>query len=241
MDKREFLGVTFDSGSMAESVEYAMSLTRRVPAHYVVTPNAEILLHCRRDPGAMEAVRAASLTLPDGVGVKYAGRILGRPVRERVAGADFALEIAGKLAETGGTLFLLGAKPGVAELAAGKLCEQFPALVIAGTLDGFFEDDAPVVEAINAARPDTLFVCLGSPRQEKWMYAHAGELDARLMVGLGGTLDAFAGTVPRAPRWMQKCGLEWLYRLIREPKRIGRMVKLPLVLFYALGARIRGK
>ena len=145
------------------------------------------------------------------------------------------------MAERGRSLYLLGAKPGVADMAAERLQKQYPGLKIAGTHDGYFKEDAPVVEAIRESGADCVFVCLGAPKQELWMVEHGPATGAHLMVGLGGSLDVFAGMVERAPEGFQRLGLEWLYRLAKEPKRIGRMAKLPLVLVQAAGARLRGK
>ena len=126
-----------------------------------------------------------------------------------------------------------------------KLVQQFrkdfPNLTICGTHDGYFKDDEPVVQAIHDAAPDLLFVCLGAPRQEKFMAKYADRLGAKLAMGLGGSLDVYAGVVERAPEAWQKMNLEWAYRLVKEPKRIGRMAKLPLVLVKAAGVRMTGK
>ena len=145
------------------------------------------------------------------------------------------------MAGHGKRLFLLGAKPGVAEAAAEKLRAAYPGLQICGTHDGYFQDDAPVVEAIRAARAEVVFVCLGAPKQEFWMARNGPETGAKLMLGLGGVLDVFAGAVERAPERWQRMGLEWLYRLIREPSRIGRMARLPLFLVQAYRAKWGGK
>ena len=146
-----------------------------------------------------------------------------------------------QMGREGKRVFLLGAKPGVADAAGEKLRERFPGLVIAGTNDGYFQDDDPVVEKINAVQPDLLLVCLGAPKQELWMQRNAPRLRVGLMAGLGGSLDVFAGNVKRAPKFFQKLGLEWFYRLIKEPKRIGRMMKLPKFLLAAIGRKLRGK
>ena len=127
-----------------------------------------------------------------------------------------------------------------AELAAQKMTEKHPKLYICGMNDGYFKDEAPIIEKINAARPDVLFVCLGAPKQELFMKRHQQELTCRLMIGLGGSLDSFAGTVKRAPKWMIAANLEWLYRLIKEPKRFGRMLRLPKYLWAVVCKRIRG-
>jgi len=142
--------------------------------------------------------------------------------------------------ESGRSLFLFGSKPGVAEKAAENLSAKYPNVKIVGTNDGYFKDDEPIIEKINAAKPDLMLVCLGAPKQEKWMQANAHRLDVGIMVGAGGSLDVFAGVVERAPEAWQKMGLEWLYRLLKEPKRIGRMMKLPKFLFAVIFSRIRG-
>ena len=139
-----------------------------------------------------------------------------------------------RMAKEERSVFLFGSKPGVAEKAEENLKRRFPGLRFAGTNDGYFKDDAPIVEKINAASPDLLLVCLGAPKQEKWMRDNAPKLDVGLMIGAGGSLDVFAGVAERAPEAWQKAGLEWLYRLMKEPKRIGRMAVLPKFLLCAL-------
>ncbi len=137
-----------------------------------------------------------------------------------------------KLAEEGKSLYLLGAKPGVAEQAGAKLAAAHPGLRIAGTHDGYFKEDGPVVAAIRQSGADVVFVCLGAPKQEKWMAKNGTATGARLLCGLGGSLDVFAGVVERAPKFWTDHGLEWFYRLCKEPRRIGRMMKLPLFLVH---------
>jgi N-acetylglucosaminyldiphosphoundecaprenol N-acetyl-beta-D-mannosaminyltransferase len=183
----------------------------------------------------------ASLTLPDGVGVVYAAKLLGRPLKERVPGIDFATGLMARLEADGRRLFLLGAKPGVAEQAAVNLRKTYPKLSVCGIHDGYFTSDAPVEDAIRQAQADVVFVCLGAPKQEKWMAAHGPATGAHLMVGLGGAMDVFAGNVKRAPGLWQRLGLEWFYRLLCQPSRIGRMAKLPLFLVAAMGARGKGE
>lgn len=233
----DVLGVAFDNLSMDEAVERALTLMRKRRAAYVVTPNPEIVLACREDPEAAAAVAGAALTIPDGIGVIYGAKLLKTPLKERVPGIDFSTRLLEALDGRGGSVFLLGSKPGVAERAWEKLRERFPGLRLAGVHDGYFSDDGPVLEQINAAAPELLLVCLGAPKQEKWMHANAPRLQVGLMVGNGGALDVLAGDATRAPLGWQKAGLEWLYRLLKEPRRIGRMMKLPLFLVQVLRAR----
>ena len=235
------MGVGFDSVTLSQAVEAAEGLLAQNGAHYVVTPNPELVQRARQEPAFRDVLNGADLVLPDGVGIIYAAKILGRPLQGRVPGIDFAAALCGKLAQNGKRLFLLGAKPGVAQRAAENLKKDHPGLTVCGVHDGYFKEDGPVVEEIRAAKADAVFVCLGFPRQEYWMAQNGEAAGARLLVGLGGSLDVFAGEVKRAPEGFQKLGLEWFYRLITQPSRIGRMAKLPLFLVSALGEKRKGK
>lgn len=233
----DILGVDFDNVTIEQAVETAAAMMAAGGFHYAVTPNAEFVQRAEREERFRRALNGADLVLPDGIGVIYASKILGRPLRGRVPGCDFAAALCGRMAGEGKKLFLLGAKPGVAEQAARNLEAAHPGLTVCGTHDGYFTEDAPVVEAIRAAGADAVFVCLGAPKQEYWMMEHGPETGAAFLIGLGGSLDVFAGTVKRAPGVWQKLGLEWLYRLIHQPSRIGRMAKLPLFLVSAVKAK----
>lgn len=225
--KIDVMGVRFDNLTMEEFVARAEEIIRSGGKGYCVTPNAEIVYEAIHDESFRLLLNEAALVLPDGAGVVLGAKILGKPIKEKVAGIEFGDAVCGKLAEMGGSAYLLGSKPGVAQAAAQKLLEKHPGLSICGTADGYFKDESEVVAAINAAKPDVLFVCLGAPKQETFMKNHFEELDAKLMLGLGGSLDGYAGIAKRAPQWMINLSLEWLYRLIKEPKRLGRMMRLP--------------
>lgn len=226
---------------MAEATEKALSYMTDRNAAYVVTPNPEIVMLCRENPALLEAVRGASLVLADGIGVILGAKLLGTPLKEKLPGIEFAEALFGLMAARGLSVFLLGAKPGVAEQAAVKLEKRFPGLRVAGVNDGYFQHDAPLIEKINAASPDLLLVCLGAPKQELWMQANAPRLRAGLMAGLGGSMDVFAGVAERAPESWRRLNLEWLYRLKEEPSRAGRMLKLPQFGLIVLGKRLFGK
>ena len=234
----DVLGVGFDNLTMAEAVARGAALLEEPGCHYVATPNPEIVEVCRENPEAMKAVNGADLVLPDGIGVVKGAAMLGTPLKEKTPGIEFAAGLMEKMAENGQALYLLGAKPGVAEEAGRRICARYPALVLCGTHDGYFKDEQAILPQIAAAKPDLLFVCLGAPKQEKWMARWGQHTGAKLAIGLGGCLDVFAGNVERAPERWQKLGLEWAYRLKKEPKRIGRMAKLPLVLVKAAGQRV---
>jgi len=225
--KLDIMGLRFDNVTMDEAIARAGELMERPGAAWAVTPNAEIAYEALRDESLRALLNSADLMLPDGAGVVLASKLLGTPLKGKVAGVDFAARLLRELAVQGRTVYLLGGKPGIGEKAAEAMRRQNPALSVCGIADGYFKDEAPVVEAVNAAGADVLFVCLGAPKQERFMAEHRQELNVKLMIGLGGSLDAFAGTVKRAPRWMIRMNLEWLYRLLKEPKRFKRMLRLP--------------
>ena len=228
----DVLGVGFDNLTLAEAAERGMELLHTEGTHYVVTPNPEIVEVCREDPAAREAVNGAALVLPDGIGVIKGAAMLGTPLKERVPGIEFAAKLLEKMAGEGMSLYLLGAKPGVAEKAAERLRARYPGLRIAGVHDGYFQEDGPIAEAIRQSGADAAFVCLGAPKQELWMAQNGEATGARLLCGLGGSLDVFAGVVERAPKFWSDHGLEWFYRLCKNPGRAGRMMKLPLFLVH---------
>ena len=233
MSRTDVLGVGFDDLTMEEAVEAALGFMNTRGAHYACTPNPEIVMAAKKDAALRSALGQADLVLADGVGVTKAAAMLKTPLKARVPGIDFATAVIARLAERGGSVYLFGARPGVAEAAAARLAKAYPGLSIAGTSDGYFTDDGPIIEKINASSPDFLMVCLGSPKQERWMSENAGRLSCGLMAGLGGSLDVLAGNVQRAPESWRKLGLEWLYRVIKEPKRLGRVARLPLFVLEA--------
>lgn len=236
MSRTPLFGIPFDDLSMEEAVAGALRLIDAGGAAYAVTPNPEIVLAARKNAALKEALCGASLILPDGVGLVHASRILGHRLQHRVPGVDFALALTERLAERQGSVFLLGAAPGVAEEAAEKLREGVPGLRIAGTHHGFFSEreEAALLAQIEAACPDLVFVCFGSPKQELWMKKNVERLSGGLMIGLGGALDVISGRLRRAPPVLRKLGLEWLYRLLRQPKRLKRVIRLPGILWAAI-------
>lgn len=236
----DVLGVGVDSLTPEEAIDRGAALAAGEKCSYAVTPNPEFILLAKKNADFNAVLNGADLVVADGIGVVKAAKILGRPLKAKVPGIDLANGLCAKLAQRGGRLFLLGAKPGVAQTAAENLMKKHPGLVVCGVHDGYFKEDGPIAAEIKAAAADVVFVCLGAPKQEFWMAKHGPATGAKLLLGLGGSLDVFAGTVERAPEKWQKAGLEWAYRLLKEPKRITRMAKLPLVLVDAAVARVRG-
>ena len=234
--KIPLLGVYFDALTMDEAAEAAGAMLGRGGS--IVTANPEIVLRCRRDRAYAKAVNGASLVLADGIGDIYASRILGTPLPERVTGADLTPRLLAELGSRGGSVFLYGGKPGVAQRAGENLARAYPGLCIAGTENGYISHEEALWERLEASQPDLLLLGLGAPRQELWMEQNRGRSTA-LMIGVGGLLDVFAGDVRRAPERWQRAGLEWLYRLIQEPQRLGRMVKLPEIILLAAAERMK--
>ena len=239
--RTDVLGIGFDSVTMEEAISMAYESFISKETHYAVTPNPEMVWESRKNQEFKDAINNADFVIPDGIGIIYGAKILKRPLKGRVPGIDFAERIIEKMSHEQKSLFILGAKPGIADIAAENLKKKYPGLRIAGTENGYFKDDAPVIDKINETAPDFLLVCLGFPKQELWMAANKDRLNVKLMAGLGGAADVFAGVVDSAPEKWQKLNLEWLYRLLKEPSRIKRMMKLPLFIFAVIGQRLRSK
>ena len=226
--KLNVLGIGVDTFDMRGATNYLLDALSKDGMTKVYTPNSEILLHAYKNEDYKDVLNRAELVTADGIGVVYASKILGSSLPERVSGFDLANEILRESAPLQKSIYLFGSKPGVAEKAAEKIVSLYPGIKIAGTADGYFdaEKEAKIIDDINEKSPDILFVCLGFPKQEFWIDAHSN-LNAKIAMGLGGSLDVFAGTVKRAPVFYQKLGIEWLYRLIKQPSRFVRMLALP--------------
>jgi len=224
------LGVPVDALTWDELLDVIAGwIAARDRLHQICTVGPEFVMIAQEDAAFGGVLQSADLCVADGVGLLWAARYLGRPLPERITGSDGVPLIARRAAREGWRLFLLGAAPGVAEQAAARLRDANPGLQIAGTYAGSpspAEEDA-VVERVNASGADILFVAYGAPRQDLWIARNAGRLRVAVALGVGGTFDFIAGRVPRAPRWMQRLGLEWVYRLYREPWRWRRMRRLP--------------
>lgn len=246
MSKQTVRGIRYDNVDMEGALSLAKNLLKTNGVGIVVTPNAEIAQLCLEDQNVAEIIRRADIVLPDGSGVVLAAKILGTPLQGKVAGVEFGEALLSLAAKNNIGVYLLGGKPGVAQAAAEKLKTQLPTLDIRGIHDGYFDksgsENEAVIEEINTSQAQILFVCLGAPLQEKWLDANKEKLThVRLAACLGGSLDIYAGTAKRAPTILIKAHMEWFYRLIKEPKRIGRMMRLPKYIAGACAERLRGK
>jgi exopolysaccharide biosynthesis WecB/TagA/CpsF family protein len=228
----EVLGVPVDAITYDEwlaLIDRWVRDRRSARAHHVCTVNPEFIMIAQSDPNFYNVLTRADLCIPDGVGLLWAARWKGTPLPERVTGSDGVPLIAERAAQEGWRLFFLGAAPGIADRAADILMARYPGLKVTGTYSGSpapYEEDE-LVEQINASRADLLFVAFGAPAQDKWIARNLPRLHVKMAMGVGGTFDFIAGIVPRAPEWMRKAGIEWMYRLYLQPWRIKRMLRLP--------------
>ena len=234
MEQTKLLGVRIDGVDLAQAVERALS--QRGSPCTVVTPNAVMLERCRRDARLGQLLGRATLSLADGSGVLWAARRKGVQLPARVAGIDFGEALLARAADEGMRVFLLGGEAGVAERATAGLRRLYPSLPIVGSFWGFWDRDGyeneMLIEHIRACKTDILLVCLGFPIQEEWIFQNLHQLsDVRVIAGLGGSLDVWAGRVRRAPRVMQRMGVEWAWRMLRQPRRLK---SLPLLVRFAL-------
>jgi N-acetylglucosaminyldiphosphoundecaprenol N-acetyl-beta-D-mannosaminyltransferase len=265
----EVLGVRFHNLTRREAASEIARLAATEGKSYVVKPYSEFLPRARRDAAVRDILNGAALCLPDGAGVLWAAHYLSlpggvlralsqlplslgslvfrpsalrRPLREAMHGVDFTWAMLTALAEEGRSVYLLGGTWEESTGAEQAVRKRLPALTIAGARDGYFrrEETESVVEAINAARPDVLLVAMGFPRQERWIAENLSRLDVRVAVAEGGSFSFISGATRRAPRWMRRAGLEWLFRLLRQPSRLRRQLALPVFVWLVLRARLRG-
>jgi N-acetylglucosaminyldiphosphoundecaprenol N-acetyl-beta-D-mannosaminyltransferase len=241
-------GVPIDALDRDGAVAAILDLVSRGEGGAVFTPNVDHIVEFEHNPRLREAYRAADLSLADGMPVVWAARLMGEALPERVAGSDLILPLMRRAAALQQRVFLLGGQEGVAGLAAERLTQWMPGLQIVGTLAPRVDMSEPrdrrahVVDAVRAARPHLVVVGLGAPKQELWIHEARETLRPAVLLGLGASIDFTAGTVPRAPAWMSRAGLEWAYRLGREPRRLWRryLLKDPefaLILLRTLLAR----
>jgi len=229
MEAVRIFGVRFDNVTASEAKRRFIAMMESGGLKTIYTPNTEIIMKAQDDPTFKQVLNEGDLVIPDGIGVVLASKIHHLGLSERVPG----IELMGLMLEfcnrAGKSIYLFGGAPGIAEKASEKILSTYPNLKIVGIRDGYFkeEDVWSILDDINEKKPDILFVALGAPKQEKWIHQHKKTLNAKVAMGVGGALDVWSGTVKRAPVIYQKLGLEWFYRLLKQPSRIGRMMSLP--------------
>lgn len=233
------LGCHIDAVTMAETVarcEHAIASRNRL---HQVSVNASKLTAIRRDERLRRIVDHSGLVNADGQSIVWASRLLGEPLPERVAGIDLMFELLAKAELRGYRVYIVGARPQVLERAVARLEQMYPRLTLCGWHHGYFTDseEPALVESIAAADPDIVLVAMSSPRKEYWLEDHGASLRAPVQVGVGGSIDVVAGVTRRAPRLIQSAGLEWVYRLLQEPRRLGRRYASTNTRFIALLAR----
>jgi N-acetylglucosaminyldiphosphoundecaprenol N-acetyl-beta-D-mannosaminyltransferase len=234
MKSVQILGVRVEAVTLAETLAWIEAAVRARAPRQICTANPEFVMAAQQDGEFFALLNRADLVIPDGVGLLWAARWLGQSLPERVAGSDLIYRIAERAARLGWRLYLLGAAEGVAQKAAEALQARSPGLVVAGVYAGSprVEDEDVIIERVRAARPDVLLVAYGAPAQDKWIARHRERLGVPVSMGVGGAFDFVAGAVRRAPRWLQRLGLEWLHRLVQQPWRARRIftaaVRFPL-------------
>lgn len=238
MESISLLGVRIDRITMEEALRTLDGYIGSGAPHIVVTADASAVVIAQDDPELRRIINEADLVTPDSTGILLASKLYGDPLPEKVSGIDLAVELSGLAARKGVSIFLLGAAPGIAELAAENLVKRFPGLKIAGTRDGFFSDDEEVVQQIAASGAKILFVAMGIPKQEKWIVRHMERLGIEIAIGVGGTFDVLSGRVNRAPEWMRRHGLEWAHRLASNPRKISKVATLPRFLWMVILNRL---
>jgi len=230
MDTINILGIPFDALEIDNALELLEAYLEGTKNHIIVTPNPEGVMQARRNPAFYDALIGADHRFADGTGIVLASRFIRKPIPSRVRGVDtiFALLTRLKKKDRKTTAFFLGGAPGVPEKAKHEMEARFPNLMVVGYHHGYYnqEEEQIILDELNQLKPDILLVCRGMPHSEIWAHKHR-DIPAKLTLCLGGTIDIMAGNIKMAPAWMRKVGIEWLYRLIRQPSRFKRMLDIP--------------
>jgi N-acetylglucosaminyldiphosphoundecaprenol N-acetyl-beta-D-mannosaminyltransferase len=238
-DTRFILGVRVDAVTFDEALARIEACIANGRPCQLVTVNPEFVMAAQSDDRFRRIINDSALALPDGVGVWWASRRLGRPLPERIPGVDLVERLAALSAVKGYRLYFLGAMPGVADKAVEALRARHPGVVVAGTYPGSPqpEDEADIVVRVRATQPHVLFVAYGAPAQDHWIARNLDRLEVPVCIGVGGSFDYIAGVHPRAPHWLRQLGLEWLHRLFTQPRRWRRMLALPRFAWRVLWSR----
>lgn len=241
MDKSmEILGLPIHPVTMEEALKKIILMVEGEKPSLVFTPNPELLVMAKEDSTLKGMMEKADLLLPDGTGILLAGRLLGYPLKERVTGIDLLQELLKVGHELDFSFYFLGGRPGIAEKAMERVKGDYPKLRILGCHHGYLKgEEKGVVREIIHLKPQILLVGMGAPRQETFLYHYNCKLPIKVGITVGGSFDVLAGELKRAPSWMMRLNLEWLFRLFQEPSRWRRMLALPYFLYLVLKERIR--
>lgn len=243
--KVDVLGVHFDAVTMEEAIAKATAYMEEEGgrARMIFTANPEIVMLAEHNSRFMQIINEGDLVVADGIGVVIGAKWLGHPLPERVAGFDLVQGIFEKMKSSHKTAYFFGAAPGIAEAAAKRMMAVHKGLKVLGSHDGYFDEveEYKIVEEIKRLKPDLLLVGLGAPKQENWIKKHKDELGVKLCIGVGGSFDVMSGSLKRAPELFIRFGLEWFHRLITQPTRFKRMMKLPLFLVHVVRKNISGR
>ena len=235
--KERMFGVDVNTESSESTMRHIFSQLDAGKKSFIVAINPEKLMKSRRDDELRDILNAATVGIPDGIGVVLASRLRGGNIKGRITGIDMMESLCSEAGMRDVPVFLYGAKPGVANKAAENLQEKYPSLRVAGTLDGYEKDEQKIIQTINDSGAKILFVALGSPTQEHFIIRNMDKLNVMVFQGVGGSFDVFSGNIDRAPEAFRKFGLEWLYRLLKEPSRWKRQLELPKFLLAVLTER----
>lgn len=238
--QERFLGVPVGALTRQELLDDIGKQIERGAKSTLIAINPEKILTAQKNETLKRLIEEATYRIPDGIGVLIASRLKGGAITERIPGIEMFEELVKLADENRYPVFLYGAKEEIVKTAAGKLQERYPGLLIAGSLNGYQQDEEAVVREIRASGAKMLFIAKGSPRQELWIEEHMASLpDVLVFQGVGGSFDVLAGKVKRAPQSFQRLGLEWLYRLLQEPSRIKRQLLLPVFLLRVMVERVK--
>lgn len=243
MKQVDILDVAVDQVDLDAAVaEIDRLIKNRTESHLAVTPNSEMLVMAQQDLELKKILNQADLTVPDGIGVVWAARLLGAAIPERVAGIDLMKQLFSLAAHKDYQIYLLGGRPGIPFQVKRRILAEYPELRVIGEHHGYLDNksEAYVIKEINQLQPDLLFVGMGVPLQEKWLARNLPSLPVSVGMGVGGSFDVLAGEKKRAPIWLQRLGLEWLYRLLQEPKRFRRILALPKFVYLVIKREILG-
>ncbi|MBU8881101.1 WecB/TagA/CpsF family glycosyltransferase [Bacillus sp. FJAT-29790] len=232
--KEKFLGVDVCKQNYEQLTSSLLNDIEQNKKSFIVAINPEKIMKAQEDQSLKELLNKADYQIPDGIGIIIASKLKGGQIRERVTGIDMMLTLCGAAASHGKKIFLYGAKPGIADKAKIKLEERFPGIQIVGVINGYEKDERLIEQTINEADPDIIFVAKGSPAQEYWILDHMNRLAPKVYQGVGGSFDVISGRINRAPELFQKLGMEWFYRLMKEPWRWKRQLLLPKFLIKVL-------